>query len=497
MRRKHTGERPFPCHCGKAFSRLDNLRQHSATVHADQAALNEAMLNSLAQVHSALSQKANKEQRRRGEIVEVPKNAVERPRHNEQYRSKSQQGGHPGGGSPYDSPYPHHEHQFTVPPPPQGRPRAGSNYDHPPYDGPAPLPHGDEPGPSRRPSSSGYANYPPMYHDQPGTRPPTGGSVAPSEMSHLPYPYRPMSSNGRELPVPAHYAESEPPSSAHGPPQSPMYPPNIHSAPPTWSSSPPPPQGGYASQSGPYPPPDGYAYPPASEHSYGPPPSGSNGNYAYPPAPPQSYYPPPSGYSSVPPPHTHASGSYPPPPPAFGASGPPTPIGPPPPSPFSYHAPSESYYTHSQYDSRKRRSDDMDHLPRKAPRPSAESVSSLSEMQNSRPMAQEPLWLPPSSERRSSLAISALLGSPQQVPRSRPTTADIPAQPAYQASPAGFAYSAADSSNGSQSMPATPAINGDRKPDIKGEGGFPGMGNMGGVGENMEQKAKALLSQGR
>ncbi|PWN28966.1 hypothetical protein BDZ90DRAFT_135486 [Jaminaea rosea] len=25
--RKHTGERPFQCHCGKAFSRLDNLRQ--------------------------------------------------------------------------------------------------------------------------------------------------------------------------------------------------------------------------------------------------------------------------------------------------------------------------------------------------------------------------------------------------------------------------------------------------------------------------------------
>jgi len=46
-------------------------------------------------------------------------------------------------------------------------------------------------------------------------------------------------------------------------------------------------------------------------------------------------------------------------------------------------------------------------------------------------------------------------------------------------------------------MPATPAINGDRNPEIKGEGGYSGMGNMGGVGENMEQKAKALLSQGR
>lgn len=34
--RKHTGERPFNCHCGRAFSRLDNLRQHSSTVHADE-----------------------------------------------------------------------------------------------------------------------------------------------------------------------------------------------------------------------------------------------------------------------------------------------------------------------------------------------------------------------------------------------------------------------------------------------------------------------------
>ncbi|KAJ7024202.1 hypothetical protein C8F04DRAFT_1132212 [Mycena alexandri] len=35
--RKHTGERPFACHCSKQFSRLDNLRQHAQTVHADKA----------------------------------------------------------------------------------------------------------------------------------------------------------------------------------------------------------------------------------------------------------------------------------------------------------------------------------------------------------------------------------------------------------------------------------------------------------------------------
>ncbi|ERS95316.1 c2h2 transcription factor [Sporothrix schenckii 1099-18] len=31
--RKHTGERPFECHCLRRFSRLDNLRQHAQTVH--------------------------------------------------------------------------------------------------------------------------------------------------------------------------------------------------------------------------------------------------------------------------------------------------------------------------------------------------------------------------------------------------------------------------------------------------------------------------------
>lgn len=34
--RKHTGERPFQCHCGRRFSRLDNLRQHAQTVHVHE-----------------------------------------------------------------------------------------------------------------------------------------------------------------------------------------------------------------------------------------------------------------------------------------------------------------------------------------------------------------------------------------------------------------------------------------------------------------------------
>lgn len=33
---KHTGERPFKCHCQRRFSRLDNLRQHAQTVHINE-----------------------------------------------------------------------------------------------------------------------------------------------------------------------------------------------------------------------------------------------------------------------------------------------------------------------------------------------------------------------------------------------------------------------------------------------------------------------------
>ncbi|CAK5267089.1 unnamed protein product [Mycena citricolor] len=53
--RKHTGERPFTCHCGKQFSRLDNLRQHAQTVHAENPSRNEAMMRDLASVHATMT----------------------------------------------------------------------------------------------------------------------------------------------------------------------------------------------------------------------------------------------------------------------------------------------------------------------------------------------------------------------------------------------------------------------------------------------------------
>ncbi|KAF5349846.1 hypothetical protein D9758_014034 [Tetrapyrgos nigripes] len=53
--RKHTGERPFACHCSKQFSRLDNLRQHAQTVHADKQDANERMMRELTSLHATMA----------------------------------------------------------------------------------------------------------------------------------------------------------------------------------------------------------------------------------------------------------------------------------------------------------------------------------------------------------------------------------------------------------------------------------------------------------
>lgn len=53
--RKHTGERPFQCHCQKTFSRLDNLRQHCQTVHSDKPEQNQELLRKLTALHTNLA----------------------------------------------------------------------------------------------------------------------------------------------------------------------------------------------------------------------------------------------------------------------------------------------------------------------------------------------------------------------------------------------------------------------------------------------------------
>lgn len=67
--RKHTGERPFRCHCGKAFSRLDNLRQHAQTVHADMPERNEIMMQELSSLHASLAQSAAQTQHAHAQVL--------------------------------------------------------------------------------------------------------------------------------------------------------------------------------------------------------------------------------------------------------------------------------------------------------------------------------------------------------------------------------------------------------------------------------------------
>ncbi|TXT05521.1 uncharacterized protein COLE_06841 [Cutaneotrichosporon oleaginosum] len=456
--RKHTGERPFPCHCGKAFSRLDNLRQHAATVHADQTTLNEAMLASLASVHAALSQRANREQRRRGEVVEVPKNAVERPR-GERNKAAQQQAaaaaadGVPPPGYPPGAVYHPPPHGQWAPPPPHhdGRPHtAGSGaapgwgMEYPGYSGQPPVSDGrpptagsatfaDDAGPSRRPQSS--AGYPPHGDYYPGGppgsshgRPPTadappGTAGSGDSNAAAGYPYRPVSSNG----PPGHYADSEPPSSSHGPPpHSPMYPhPGAAGVAPggNWAS-PSTPHSAYQSGD-----PGMYQNPAAlagqDDGQYGPPPPGSSGGYPYPqqgypyygqqsPAQPQAAQfanaPPPPGSGPVQP------GAYPP-----GA--------PPNESPFQYNAPG-TYPYGPGYDGRKRRADEEAGGDRKHLRSSDGTNTGDHRPATAGSQAGEnpPIWLPPTTERRPSLSINALVDT-HDGRTSRPQTGDASSQP--------------------------------------------------------------------
>ncbi|KAF8839082.1 hypothetical protein BDN67DRAFT_906254 [Paxillus ammoniavirescens] len=73
--RKHTGERPFTCHCAKQFSRLDNLRQHAQTVHADKQDQNERMMRELTSLHASMAA-ATKTGQTRGKRGQAALNAA-------------------------------------------------------------------------------------------------------------------------------------------------------------------------------------------------------------------------------------------------------------------------------------------------------------------------------------------------------------------------------------------------------------------------------------
>lgn len=74
-RRKHTGEKPFKCHCGRQFSRLDNVRQHAGTVHADQVERNNATMTELVRLHNELSSQTVQNQMEAGMVIKDPNEA--------------------------------------------------------------------------------------------------------------------------------------------------------------------------------------------------------------------------------------------------------------------------------------------------------------------------------------------------------------------------------------------------------------------------------------
>ena len=55
------GEKPFACRCGKGFTRLDNLRQHASTIHADEPEANEELFTRLAAHMPRSGQKARRQ----------------------------------------------------------------------------------------------------------------------------------------------------------------------------------------------------------------------------------------------------------------------------------------------------------------------------------------------------------------------------------------------------------------------------------------------------
>lgn len=57
------------CHCGREFTRLDNVRQHAATVHSKMTEVNQEMLTRLANLHEKLSASTQQRQRDAGMVV--------------------------------------------------------------------------------------------------------------------------------------------------------------------------------------------------------------------------------------------------------------------------------------------------------------------------------------------------------------------------------------------------------------------------------------------
>lgn len=209
--RKHTGERPFTCHCSKQFSRLDNLRQHAQTVHADKADQNEKMMKELTSLHASMSpatstsKKATKRAARASAsdgvsgVHPYPPGMIPRPPSSQEYDHDPNA----------------YAHQITYGNVPAGHsmaymPPDNGHYTHP-YN-----PHGSYP---TFPLSEAF---PANYQQQQDSHQPPQLHVQPSYPTHPVYDYNRRSGSDADSPV----DNNPPPNSAHDsvPSQSPATP---------------------------------------------------------------------------------------------------------------------------------------------------------------------------------------------------------------------------------------------------------------------------------
>ncbi|CCA72400.1 hypothetical protein PIIN_06334 [Serendipita indica DSM 11827] len=223
LRKKHTGERPFTCHCSKQFSRLDNLRQHAQTVHADKPEQNEKMMKELTSLHSSMSAASGNAKRPSKRAARV----AEMASHQQQQQQQQQQ-----AFAPQDAPPP--------PRPPSGFdqnanpygahpvPFAGQHMPYLPQDGTAHYAHHQQPyGDPHAPYQTSYPlsdsfSYQQQQHHHQHQQPPQLHVQPGYPGAHPMYDYNHRTGSDGESPVDNH----PPPTSAHDshPSQSPATP---------------------------------------------------------------------------------------------------------------------------------------------------------------------------------------------------------------------------------------------------------------------------------
>ncbi|GAA6020117.1 hypothetical protein JCM11491_006403 [Sporobolomyces phaffii] len=258
--RKHTGERPFKCHCGRTFSRLDNVRQHASTVHADLVAENAQCIADLVSLHGTLSASTMQKQKDAGMVVaDKEKEAAKARRKAEAALKprKSNKGTKKGTAQEKKA----KEQADAADAQERRRKEAAEQAQQ--------LPSQDQPSPTALPGDQ-IKDEDPSYPITPPPAPPSIPAAYPSPYaSHQPYP----------------------PGPAPVPPQSNTMPYPSYGPPPAVNHYGGGPYGMYGQ------------LPPGTEHLYGYPPPPSSLPAAVPshlppsPSTSTSYYPPPQGHS--------------------------------------------------------------------------------------------------------------------------------------------------------------------------------------------------------